>query len=63
MDAADLANELAERERASALAALPPPDLSAGRPGECEECGRQYPRLIGGVCAPCRDYDANRNRG
>lgn len=26
-----------------------------GEPGECERCGDDSPRLVGGQCAPCRD--------
>lgn len=27
----------------------------AGVPGECERCGEDSPRLVGGACARCRD--------
>ena len=26
-----------------------------GVAGECERCGDDMPRLVGGLCAPCRD--------
>ena len=29
--------------------------IPAGHPGECDFCGEDMPRLINGVCAPCRD--------
>ena len=29
--------------------------IPAGRPGECDFCGEDMPRLVGGACAPCRD--------
>lgn len=33
--------------------------LAPGYSGECERCGDDMPRLVGGLCAPCRD---GRNR-
>lgn len=30
-------------------------ELPVGAPGECDLCGEWSGRLIGGVCAPCRD--------
>jgi RNA polymerase-binding transcription factor DksA len=29
--------------------------IPKGVPGICERCGEDMPRLINGVCAPCRD--------
>ena len=29
--------------------------MDAGTPGECLECGEKSKRLVGGICAPCRD--------
>lgn len=29
--------------------------IPAGVPGDCERCGGWSGRLVGGVCAPCRD--------
>lgn len=29
--------------------------IPIGEPGECENCGEEMPRLVGGHCAPCRD--------
>ena len=30
-------------------------ELPPGEPGDCERCGEWSGRLVGGVCAPCRD--------
>ena len=53
-DEADQANDHAhiinEHHVRAARAELPP-----GEPGECEVCGDHSPRLVRGVCAPCRD--------
>ena len=43
----DEANLKAIRQRAAAI--------PIGRPGECEYCGHESKRLVGGACAPCRD--------
>lgn len=55
-DEADIANDRA------AIAAQAAVDqvrrkapLNPGVPGECDKCGEQSARLIGGACAPCRD--------
>lgn len=53
-DAADLADEIETRVLARGLAAMRAP-IAAGEPGECDDCERQSPRLVGGRCAPCRD--------
>jgi hypothetical protein len=29
--------------------------IPRGEPGECDKCGEESPRLVGGHCAPCRD--------
>lgn len=31
------------------------PRMAKGEPGTCKMCGEDSPRLVGGVCAPCRD--------
>ena len=41
------ASELAQRFGVKALV--------YGGPGICDLCGEDMPRLINGVCAPCRD--------
>jgi hypothetical protein len=58
-DEADRAqlNEELEREAMIRSAASAP--FVPGVPGECERCGDDMPRLVGGLCAPCRD---GRNR-
>lgn len=30
--------------------------IPVGEPGECVECGSFNPRLVTGVCSPCRDF-------
>lgn len=56
-DEIDMANDLADAERArcecaarAAAAAIP-----AGTAGDCDFCGEWSGRLVGGACAPCRD--------
>jgi hypothetical protein len=61
-DAVDFANDLAEAERATAIAARTAFDPAAGKPGECEVCGRQVSRLIDETCVPCRDYIESQRR-
>lgn len=29
-------------------------DIPVGEPGQCERCGDDLMRLVGGACAPCR---------
>lgn len=29
--------------------------MPKGNPGVCDLCGENMPRLVNGVCAPCRD--------
>jgi hypothetical protein len=29
--------------------------IPVGNPGDCDLCGEHSMRLVGGVCAPCRD--------
>lgn len=36
--------------------------LAPGKPGECDDCGEWSGRLVGGLCAPCRDREARRAR-
>ncbi len=56
-DEADLsqARELVEHEAHLQRAREKAAEIPAGEPGECSECGCDSPRLVGGVCAPCRD--------
>lgn len=30
-------------------------EMEEGQPGECVKCGEDMPRLVNGVCCPCRD--------
>jgi len=53
-DEIDIANERAEELRQAALNA-PRPAMVPGQPGECDECGEHRARLVGGLCAPCRE--------
>nr|WP_221239982.1 conjugal transfer protein TraR [Sphingomonas abaci] len=39
--------------RASLAAARQP--VAIGTPGECQKCGDDMPRLVGGLCGFCRD--------
>jgi len=63
IDAAQIINEKHQRQaeaRIRGLAAAIP----VGEPGKCEECGEQKTRLVGGNCAPCREYlERIANRG
>lgn len=42
-----------------AVAAKP---LDPGTPGVCEDCDADSPRLVFGLCAPCRDILAKQQR-
>jgi hypothetical protein len=53
-DIADMASEIEGENLARALAAARVP-IAAGVAGECEGCGDESKRLVGGRCAPCRD--------
>ena len=57
MDDADKADGLIAAREKEALAAAQRAvaDMPQGVPGECELCGEEWPRLVRGVCAPCRD--------
>ena len=54
MDEADKAQQIIEEQLQAAIDAargiIPP-----GEPGDCDLCGEWSGRLVGGVCAPCRD--------
>lgn len=51
--ATDIVAEHLARGLASINAAVP-----AGEPGECDACFEHMPRIVGGMCAPCRDRAA-----
>lgn len=53
-DICDKAQVVIDQELARNLAAVRAP-LQVGTSGECEFCGWQSARLVGGACAPCRD--------
>ena len=52
-DIADIAQEQQEREEE--WRKVSPYVLPQGMPGDCRVCEEFSPRLIKGVCAPCRD--------
>lgn len=61
MDVADTTGrDLEQLEKAQAAfikkraAAIP-----KGEPGVCDECGLHNPRLVKGICSPCRDTLTN----
>lgn len=57
MDVIDYANDQVERGNAyrEAAARRAAAAIPAGEPGDCDECGDTMPRLVGGLCAFCRD--------
>ncbi len=54
MDDADRAKEYIDSGLAIAVEAARG-DILPGDPGECERCGEDSPRLVGGACVPCRE--------
>lgn len=54
MDDADITQERTERE-AALRARKTPFEIPPGVDGDCDLCGEYCRRLVGGVCAPCRD--------
>lgn len=57
VDQVDIANREVQREldRAEAAIRFAASQIPIGEPGECEECGRELSRLVGGFCGRCRD--------
>ena len=53
-DEVDQGNDRAQQILEYAIAAARKP-LVPGEPGECQRCGEESRRLVGGYCAPCRD--------
>ncbi len=45
---ADEENAISEARKRAAL-------IPIGAPGECEYCGFEFERLVGGACGRCRD--------
>lgn len=60
-DAADMATDIMAEHLARGLdrvrTIIPP-----GEPGECDACFERMPRIVGGMCAPCRDRSARMRR-
>ena len=56
-DIADVTAEGMEVQEAANIAKIrrKAAEIPKGKPGECDLCGEDMPRLINGVCAPCRD--------
>jgi len=56
-DEIDDAQQREQEDTARALAAARETArrIPVGEPGECDYCGEESPRLVGGACAPCRD--------
>ena len=56
-DEADKTADRMEVEQAADIAEIrrKAAEMPKGVPGECDLCGEDMPRLINGVCAPCRD--------
>lgn len=53
-DWADEAVAISELHLETSLRAARQP-VPAGAPGTCENCDEHSPRLVGGLCAPCRE--------
>jgi len=64
-DDVDLLDESAElaKNRAIANAQRVASMIPAGEPGVCRHCEEDSPRLVGGLCAPCRDAFDRFRRG
>ena len=56
-DDIDRAQEAADRftEQSLQKVKAQASQMPVGKPGDCELCGEWSGRLVGGVCAPCRD--------
>lgn len=56
-DIADVTADRMEVQEAANIAEIrrKAAEIPKGKPGECDLCGEDMPRLINGVCAPCRD--------
>ena len=57
VDIADVTGERMEVQEAAYIAEIrrKANEIPKGVPGICDLCGEDMPRLINGVCAPCRD--------
>jgi RNA polymerase-binding transcription factor DksA len=47
--------EQSDRDRALAAARAAAAAIPKGEPGECQDCGEYFARLVGGRCGFCRD--------
>lgn len=54
-DEADRAQDQEEFQREAMIRSALSTPFVPGEPGECDRCGEDMPRLVGGLCAPCRD--------
>jgi hypothetical protein len=56
-DEIDVANDYAQRANDAAAATVRAAAalIPAGNAGDCDLCGEWSGRLVGGICAPCRD--------
>jgi len=56
-DEIDMAAEYAQKAEESSIAAIrkKAANIPDGEPGECEYCGEEFGRLVGGACGRCRD--------
>jgi hypothetical protein len=55
MDEADMSQARMEHEEVLRARYTKPFELADGVAGDCDLCGEWSGRLVGGVCAPCRD--------
>ncbi len=57
MDDVDITSERTAVFEAAAVAALraKAQAIPEGTPGDCEHCGEESKRLVGGYCCRCRD--------
>lgn len=53
-DMADMATDIIAEHLAHGLCRISS-DIPRGEPGECDACFETMPRIVGGMCAPCRD--------
>lgn len=54
-DEADRAQAQEEWTREAMIQSARSAPFVPGEPGECVRCGDDSPRLVSGMCAPCRD--------
>lgn len=54
-DICDLAATIEQEHLDRAVSAARNAPFDPGVAGICEDCGNDSPRLVGGLCAPCRE--------